>query len=401
MIRGVLAATAIAACVAGCSTLPRNGVPPELMREAVVPGFPDVRGAVGSRSGALQADLARSFAQESAAEFPVGPDGVVHYAHLALSGGGANGAYGAGFLNGWTKSGKRPVFKVVTGVSTGALMAPFAFLGPEYDDALRDFYTTTASRNIFRMLAIVPQLLGGESFADTTPLRGLIGQNVDERLLQAIARAHESGRRLYIGTTDLDSQQFVVWNMGAIAASGRPGALELFRTLMLASASVPVAFPPVYIDVDAGGGRYDEMHVDGAVGARVFFTGGAFSFAAARGAAGRETVREDVFIIHNGQLLPSPSITRRTLRGIASRSFDAAAKSAVVGDLFRIYAITVREQSEFRWVTIPEDVELGGNEVFDPVRMTELYDVGYRAALSGPEWQTVPPGFGSRARAAP
>ncbi len=387
----VITAAVVALWLSACSTLPRNGVPPELMGLATIPGMEDIRAAAGRPSEAMTVDLARSFEQEAAEDFPVGTDGVVRYPHVALSGGGANGAFGAGFINGWTASGTRPVFKIVTGVSTGALMAPFAFLGKEQDEALREFYTTTASRNVFRMLSFIPQLLSGEAFADTAPLRALIKQHVDGELLQKISREHRRGRRLYIGTVDLDSQRLVVWNMGLIAASERPEALELFRKIMLASSSVPVAFPPVFFNVVAGGAPYDEMHVDGAVAARVFYNGGVMSFSAARAGHGRAIGREDVFVIHNGQLLPEPEVTRRSVRSIALRAFDSASKWAVVGDLFRIYAITLREQASFHWVTIPEGVDLVGEEVFDPVKMTELYELGYETARKGPPWSTVPP----------
>jgi predicted acylesterase/phospholipase RssA len=379
--------------VAGCAALPRNGVPPELSGQAVIAGLQDARAIAGRRSAAMADDLALSFEQESPRDFPPGPDGVVHYAHLTLSGGGANGAFGAGFLNGWTSTGTRPTFKVVTGVSTGALMAPFAFLGKGYDDPLREFYTTTASRNIFRMLSIVPQLLGGESFADTAPLQALIAQHVDASLLQSIASAHAAGRRLYVGTVDLDSQNFIVWNMGLIAQSGRPDAVTLFRQVMLASASVPVAFPPVFFDVVAGGRPYDEMHVDGAVGARVFLNGGVFSFGEARERRGARPWHEDVYVIHNGQLLPKAEVTPRSLRGIAMRSFDSAGKSAVVGDLFRIYAATQREGADFHWITIPEGFDIIGTEVFDPAKMAELFRLGYDTARQGPPWSTLPPGM--------
>jgi hypothetical protein len=380
--------------LAGCAILPRNAVPPELIPEAVVPGMPDIRAPAGRPSAAMADDLARSFAQESPADFPVGPDGYVHYAHLALSGGGPNGAFGAGFLNGWTKTGTRPKFKIVTGVSTGALMAPFAMLGPAYDDALREFYTTTASRNIFRLLSILPQLLRGEALADTGPLVALIAQHVDAAFLREIAKAHERGQRLYIGTADLDSQRFVVWNMGHLAASGHPDALDMFRRIMLASASIPVAFPPVFFEVEAGGRRYDEMHVDGSVGTRVFYTGGLFSFRAVSAVAGRGTAREDVYVIHNGQLLPTPEPTTRSIRSIAMRTFESSGKAAAVGDLFRIYAVTRREGAGYRWTTIPGGVEITGDEVFDPVKMTELYEIGYRNATAGPAWWTDPPGLG-------
>ena len=363
------------------------------MAVAVIPGMPDVRAPAGRISDAMTRDLARSFEQESPADFPAGPDGYVHYAHLALSGGGANGAFGAGLLNGWTKVGTRPTFKIVTGVSTGALMAPYAFLGPPYDETLRQFYTTTATRNIFRMLSIVPQLLGGESLADTGPLRATIEQTVSDDFLRAIARAHESGRRLYIGTVDLDSQRFVVWNMGLIATSGQPGALDLFRNVMLASASVPIAFPPVFFDVEAGGRRYDEMHVDGAVAANLFYTGGVFDFVATRAGAGRGKGREDIYVIHNGQLPPVPGATSRSLRSIATRAFELAARSATLGDLFRIWAVAQRDSAGFKWITIPEGVELSGNETFDPEVMARLYEVGFQRALGGPVWNSDPLGI--------
>jgi len=395
VVRAVLVAVALAASLAGCGILPRNPVPLDSMGAASIPGMPDVRAWAGTPSPTMERDFLESFAQESRNDFPVAADGKIHYAHVALSGGGPNGAFGAGFLKGWTQSGQRPVFKIVTGVSTGALMAPFAMLGPQYDEAVREFYTTKSSRNIFRMLSIVPQLLAGESLADTGPLAGIIEDNVDAQFLAAIAAAHNRGQRLYMGTVDLDAQRFVVWNMGLIAERGDRQAVELFRRVMLASSSVPVAFPPVYFDVEVGGRIFDEMHVDGSVATRVFYNGGLFSLAELSAKAGLGPVAEDAYIIHNGQLLPVPEVTPRTLRGIARRSFEAAGKAAIVGDLFRIYAATQREGAGYHWVTIPEEFDLRGNEVFDPVKMSALYDLGYEVARGGPPWRTGPPFFES------
>jgi hypothetical protein len=385
----------VALVLTGCGSLPRNGVPPQLMSEAVIPGMPNVRASAGLPSAVMEQDKALSFEQESVDDFPVNAEGIVLYPHLALSGGGANGAFGAGFLNGWSSTGTRPVFKVVTGVSTGALMAPFAFLGQPGDAALHEFYTTTQSRDIFAIgefVAIVQQLLFGEGIADTSPLVGLLERHVDEAFLQEVARAHLSGRRLYIGTVDLDSQAFIVWNMGLIASSSHPDALSLFRKVMLASASIPIAFSPVFFDVEANGVRYDEMHVDGAVAANVFYGGGLFSSSDLRRKSGREKSREDIFVIHNGQLAPDKATTRRAITSIAWRSFQAASTSAVVGDLFKIYAQSLREGSEYHWITIDENVELTSNETFDPVAMKKLYDIGYAAALAGPVWNRLPPG---------
>lgn len=388
-----LALVGLIAAVAGCGFLPRNAVPPELMSQAAIPRLPDVRAWAGRISPVMERDLAASFDQESPADFPPAADGVVPYAHLALSGGGPNGAFGAGFLNGWSAVGTRPVFKIVSGVSTGALMAPFAFVGPSHDEALRDVYTTTASRNIFRMLSIIPQLLAGESFAYSGPLAALIERHMDAALIARVADGHRGGRRLYVGTVDLDAQRLVVWNMGLIATSGRPEALELFRKVLLASASVPVAFPPVFFDVEVEGRLYDEMHVDGAVAARAFHNGGVFHPFLIRDRAGRGAGRERIYVIHNGQLLPEPKPTPRSLRAIALRVLDSSGKSGMIGDLFRIYAFAREAGASFHWTTIPAGVEIQGDEAFDPVKMAKLFDIGYRTATAGPVWATRPPGF--------
>jgi hypothetical protein len=393
-------APALAACVitaaAGCGTLIRNPVPAELTNEAVVPGLPDVRAWAAHASPAMQADLVLSYKQESRAEFPVGADGRVEYSHLLLSGGGANGAFGSGLLNGWTKTGTRPVFKIVTGVSTGALMAPYAFLGPKYDDALRELYTTTRSQNIFvsgSMLGMISQLFFGEALADTGPLATMIARHVDEAFIREVATAHAQGRRLYIGTVDLDSQRFVVWNMGLIAQATYPDKVGLFRKVMLASASIPVVFPPVFFEVEANGQLYDEMHVDGGVGAMIFFNAGLFSPTIARKTAGSVAGQDRIFAIHNGQLAPPVSTpTPRTVRGISTRVLEAAGRSGVLGDLIRIYTIAQREGAEYRWVTIPNGVSLRGEEFFDPAMMSSLYEFGFKQGLAGGEWNTRLPG---------
>jgi predicted acylesterase/phospholipase RssA len=386
----------VAASATGCGTLIRNPVPAELTTKAIVPGLPDVRGWAAHASRAMQDDLVLSYKQESRADFPVGSDGRVQYSHLLLSGGGANGAFGSGLLNGWTKAGTRPVFKIVTGVSTGALMAPYAFLGPKYDNALRELYTTTRSQNIFvsgSLFGMISQLFFGEALTDTGPLASMIAQHVDEQFVREVAQAHQQGRRLYIGTADLDAQRFVVWNMGLIAQASYPDKVRLFRKIMLASASIPVVFPPVFFDVEAGGRLFDEMHVDGGVAAMVFFNAGLFSPLVARNTIGAAPGYDRIFVIHNGQLAPpAPTPTPRTVRGISSRVLEAAGRSAVIGDLFRIYTIALREGAEYRWVTIPDDVSLRGDEFFDPVLMTSLYELGFKRGLAGGEWNTRLPG---------
>jgi hypothetical protein len=385
----------LVAVLAACGSLPRNPLPPQRSLVAKIPQMPDVRAWAGQPSETMERDLAESFAQESPQDFPRRADGSVRYPHLALSGGGASGAFGAGYLSGWSSTGTRPVFKIVTGVSTGALMAPFAFLGPEYDEALREFYTTTRTHDVFVFGSLLGSLLGGEALADTTPLQSMIERYVDHELLRKVAAAHRQGRRLYIGTTDLDVPRFVVWNMGLIATSGRPEALALFRRVMLASSSIPVAFPPVFFEVELepGGPRYDEMHVDGGVGARVFLNGGVFRGPMVRERGGHGGVGyEDIFVIHNGQLVPIPDPVARSLPAIATRVIESAGRSAAIGDLFRIFSLAQSEGAGFQWITIPDDVATDGSEFFDPEAMRSLYDVGFRLATTGGGWSTLPPG---------
>jgi predicted patatin/cPLA2 family phospholipase len=378
----------------GCAGLARNPVPLADGARATVPGMPDVRAWAGAPSEAMARDFALSFEQERARTFVRRADGRIVYPQLALSGGGPNGAFSAGFLKGWTDSGQRPVFKIVTGVSTGAMIAPFAFLGSSYDDRIEHFYTTTATRDVFSMpRSLLLQVLRGEAVADSAPLAALIAGDLDLSLLQRIAAAHAEGRRLYVGTVDLDAQRFVVWNMGLIAQVGTPQALQLFRDVVLASASVPMAVQPVYFEVDVDGRRYDEMHVDGAVGLRVFYNGGLFRTSVVRQRAMAQSTYEDVYIIHNGQLSPQAEHTDRTLRAIGHRTLRALSLGATSGDLFRIYLQTGAEGAGFHWVTMPDGVELRGDELFDPVRMRELFALGYEMARQGPRWETRPPAY--------
>lgn len=382
----------------GCATLPRNPAPVQSQPLATIPGMPDVRGWAGFPSQALMEDFRLSMRQESARDFPVETGGAVQYPYLALSGGGANGAFGAGFLNGWTTSGKRPVFKMVTGVSTGALMAPFVFIGPLGDEALEHFYTTTSNDDVFVAGSVFMAFMRRDSMADTAPLAGLIAQQVDQELLRKVAAEHKRGRRLYMGTVDLDTRRFVIWNMGRIAEYDNEQALALFRQVMLASASIPVAFPPALFEVELEGRRYDEMHVDGFVGANLFLHVGTFDPTAIIRAHGRGAPHEDIYVIHNGQLTPPASPTERSIGGIASRVFEVSGRAGVLGDLFREYAFAQRNGSDFHWVTVDESVDLPDPADFDPVRMRELYRIGYQAGLAGNAWKVQPPGIGEAAQ---
>jgi len=310
---------------------------------------------------------------------------------LALSGGGENGAFGAGILNGWTASGHRPEFDIVTGISTGALQAPFAFLGPEYDASLTK-YSQITSKDVYkkRPLSTIFQLR--DAVADFTPLKDLIAHLFGQKELKAVAREYSRGRLLFIGTTQLDAQQLVFWNMGAIASSGHPDALDLFRKVMIASASVPVAVPPVYIDVEADGKIYDEMHVDGGMMTQVF--GIKFLKYAAdvwRMAGFKITGR--VFIVRNGRVDPEWAFVEPKLAKIGGRSISTTIKSQGIGDLYRGYVDSIDAGFDFNFIDIPEEFEQRPEEPFDPEYMKALYDYGLKIAIQGLKWNKLPPYF--------
>ncbi|HEG44318.1 MAG TPA: patatin-like phospholipase family protein [Phycisphaerales bacterium] len=381
-------------CMAGCS-LQRNPVPIAQMPNAELISIKKVRTWGGQFSPHFQKDLVESIRQERQGDFPLKPDGSTSYSALAISGGGSNGAFGAGFLCGWTQAGTRPKFKLVTGISTGALIAPFAFLGPEYDKELEKVYTTITKKNIFEVRSIV-SLLWEESFAETDSLKRLIEQNIDQDLMDAIAAEHARGKRLYIGTTNLDAQRFVVWNMGAIANSGHPDAIELFSKVMLASASIPGAFPPVYFDVEAVGKRYDEMHVDGGTIAGVFFHGFTLDLPAARKEVFGDKAPEPggaIYIIRNGKIAANPEQVPRNLVKIIPRALATLTRSQGWGDLYRVYVITKRSQIDFNYVGIPDDDVATSKEAFDQTEMNRLFDLGFEIAKSGYKWHKVPPGL--------
>lgn len=380
--------------ITGCSEIPRNPPPTEKIFDISQNSFQPYRATAGTISQAFMNDLIDSYAQEEEDAFidPKNKSRKV-YPHLVLSGGGPNGAFGAGILAGWSQQ-DRPTFKIVTGVSTGALMSPFAFLGSDYDDELFRFYTTTKSVDIFQLSNPFFRLLFNDSFAETTPLQALIAQDVDLTLLNKIADEHNKGRRLYVATANLDAQSFMVWNMGAIAQNRDQTSLELFRKVMLASASIPVAFPPVMFEVEYEGKQYDELHVDGAVGANMFYSANVFNTVLARELAGVKNASESVYIIHNGQLGAVAHPTSRSIAGIAERTFDSVTKAAAVGDIHRIFATSLRQNYDFGWITIPLTIDLSeAEQLFDPILMRKLYDLGYEISQPSVPWRTLPPGI--------
>lgn len=380
--------------VAACAgSLPREIVPEELAAGAEVAGYEDVRSWGDTKSAALDASLEARLEQLKASGRFASTDGVkpVEVSYLALSGGGGDGAYGAGVLAGWTAAGTRPEFEMVTGVSTGALIAPFAFLGSGYDQPLTEIYTTIETKDI-ASLNVVSGILGGDALADSTPLAAQIARYVDGRLLAEIAHEHDRGRRLFIATTNIDAQRPVIWDMGAIARHGTAESLELFRSVLLASASIPGVFPPVRIKVRAGGKTYEEMHVDGGTINQTFF----LPFDALEKTfvgAGKRRPKLHLYVIRNTKITPEyQPIDDKTL-ALVGRSVSTLIKSQGVGDLYRIYLKARAQHMTFNYGAIPAGFALQAKEPFDKAYMKELFQLGYETGRVGYPWQKLPPGM--------
>lgn len=313
---------------------------------------------------------------------------------LSVSGGGSDGAFGAGLLVGWTASGKRPEFDIVTGVSTGALTAPFAFLGPRYDAALKAVFTEISTKDV-AVAHPLKGLLGGVSLASNAPLARVIAHYVNDEFMKEVAEEHRKGRRLLIGTTNLDAQRPVIWDMGRIASSGHAKSLELFHTVLLASAAIPAVFPPAFIKVSANGDIYDEMHVDGGTTREVFLVPTQFMTKNVDRRLGIRPIRR-AYIIRNGRVAPEWKAVKPRTLSIAGRSISTLIKNQGIGDLYELYEFTKRNGISYNLAYIPGDFPDTSTDAFDQKYMTALFDLGYQLAAEGYQWRKKPPGLGRR-----
>lgn len=393
-MKGWVPAAMAVALLCGCSHPDRlSAVPQTATTRATVPGMEGVRYWVGD-DPAPMAEAAMAALQRERALHPGAA--LLPAKFLAISGGGGDGAFGAGLLVGWTEAGTRPEFKVVTGISTGALTAPFAFLGPSYDDELKAVYTSITATDVFESRPFTAALLD-DAMADTRPLHDFVARYADAEMLAAIAREHRKGRFLLVGTTNLDAHRPVIWDMGAIAASGAPGALELFRDILVASAAIPGAFPPVMIDVEADGVPHQEMHVDGGAASQVFIYPATLNIrelSRHRGAARKRVA----YIIRNARLDSDWAETERQTVSIAGAAISSLIHGQGIGDLYRIYLLAQRDGIDFNLAYIGPEFHAERSSEFDPAYMRALFDYGYRLARNGYPWRKRPPGLERPAR---
>jgi hypothetical protein len=315
---------------------------------AIIPGVPDARFWADSEKDFLKA-------------LPATPG-----PWLALSTGGGDGAFGAGLLNGWSESGKRPAFSVVTGVSTGSLMAPFAFIGSSRDDGLKRAYTEYNAGDIFE------DVKTAESLVDTWPLKRLIAKEVTPELLAQIAEAHKQGRRLFIATTNLDAQRSTIWNMGAIAAKGDEAALKLFRDILAASTAIPGLFPPVLIDVEANGKKTQEMHADGGLAAQVFVAPESMINSSSK----TKIPATQLYLIANNRLTTEFAMTERSLIFVLGHSIAVGVQAMLRMNIDRTAAAAKRDGVPF-YLSYPAlSSAEQGKGAFDTEFMKGLFEQG-------------------------
>lgn len=312
---------------------------------------------------------------------------------LCLSGGGSFGAYSAGVLVGWSERGVRPEFDVVTGISTGALIAPFAFLGPKYDAQLKRFYTELESKDLYKVRPL--RALFSEAFADTAPMAAQIDRILTPAMMADLADAHRRGRRLYVGTTEEEGKQFVVWDLGAMAARNGPGDRELIMKVLLGSAAPAGFFPAAKIEVNVNGVRYVERHVDGGVSQAVFFRPPYISPDDRSDVAARDLAGTKVYVIVAGKLYADPEVIRPWSLAQAGKSVSTLIYAQTRGDLQRLYTVCLLTGMDYYVSAIPQGFPAPVSSAeFKPAVMGGLFDEGRRVIASPDAWRTLPPGVG-------
>ncbi|MHA6728630.1 patatin-like phospholipase family protein [Devosia sp. A369] len=362
----IIAVTLLLAACAG-TMAPRKALTPELTANATIAADQTIR---------YWGDDPDFVATHSSIK--AGGDGIVDY--LTLSGGGINGAYGAGYLVGWTDQGNRPEFEVVTGISVGAMMAPLAFLGPRYDARLQAAFSTLTQQTNMRV-DFLAALFGAPSVLDNKIILTAIRALVDEQVINEVGAAHRKGRRLYIGTTNLDAQRPVIWDIGAIAISNIPNKLELVHRIILASTAVPGVFAPVLLDVEAQGYGFDELHVDGGVTQQVLLMPGGYK-------GGRGT--QKLYVIFNGVVDPTPAtVTKLASLDLLERAVPTLLKYLGRANLEQLANIAARNGIAFRLSAIPGSFPQSESILGDSAWLGQLFEFGFANGKAG-AWQNTP-----------
>ena len=389
---GLAAGGGLASLLPGCASPERGpAVPTGHAGQASVLGLPNERFYPLLSVQPLEAEFIAALGRQRR-NLGLAPDAAMPEVQLlAVSGGGENGAFGAGLLCGWSEQGSRPIFELVTGVSTGALTAPFAFLGSSYDPQLRAVYTQLSPEDVLEKRFITAALLD-DALTDNSPLFKTISRYLNDEMLAGIAKRYDEGRLLLILTANLDAQQPVIWNIGAIAKSGHPKAPDTIRRILLASAAVPGAFPPTMFNVTVNGQPFQEMHVDGGAFAQAFlYPRSVMRLRQARLRRAEKVVPATAYIIRNGRLDPEWSAVERRTMSIAGRAISTMITVSGYNDVLKMYASAQRDNIGFNLAYIGSDFTKELPNPFDQAFMRALFDYGYQRARRGYEWAHEPP----------
>lgn len=373
--------------LSGCASMKRIPAPEDPIAMAEIPGIPGCR-IWGDDAPSDEIERARDARKRIFSDPNFDPKASVSF--LAISGGAQEGAFGAGLLAGWTARGDRPEFKLVTGVSSGSLLAPFAFLGPEYDDSIQEIFSHYSTKDIVNK-RIFSALFRGTSLSDNDQLRAILKTYFTPVEMKKVAAAYAHGRKLYIGSTNLDSARPVLWDIGKIASSGQSGAYDLIIDVILASAAFPGIFPPILFDVEQNGKVYQELHVDGGLTSQVF----AYSMNANVKQVLREIGIEGqvhVYVLRNAPIWPKVSSIKPSTLPILVKTAESLVNSMARMDMHHIYLDALDNNLQFHLAYIPSNFR-EPDEPFDPAYMKELYNLAYEKSKMGYPWEPKPPEF--------
>ncbi len=398
LVRGLVLLVLAEVGVFGCSALPSGGPAPS-------PEVPEVRNQkseirsqkseepnsilLTSDLRPLTSDVPAQAQEGASASLPspqlVPPVGSRPLQMLAVSGGVAGAPFTAGLLVGWSRSGTRPLFDQVTGISSGSLIGTYAFLGPKYDAQMQHLILSMTSADLIKFRPLRCMLFDG-SFGCAKPAEQLIQRAFDDNLIADLRCAYYAeGRRLYVGTMNLETKRLTIWDLGAIASSGRPDANELVRKVLLAAVSWPGAVPPVPFDIEINGHCYREEHCDAGSVAMAMPPLGPLPPCPAG---------SNLYVLASRKLYSDPEPVPKRACSRLKPSMTALFEALTRADISHLYSLCLFSGIRFHLLALPQWYHGGAPSIAHlyPKEAPQLFEMGYQLGVAGPGWRLTPPG---------
>ncbi len=310
---------------------------------------------------------------------------------LVLSGGGQYAAYNAGLLVGWSEQGTRPQFDVITGISSGAIVAVYTFMGKKCDPQLQHFFTTTSNKDIFQYRPI-RELIRSGALANPERLEKMITREISDEYIDALRQEHAAGRRMYIGTMNVATRRIVIWDLGAIACSSRPDANIIIRKVLLAAGSIPGLLPAVKLDVVIDGKHYIEEHCDGGAASQIFLRPGP-GMERPQGVKTDWLKGSNLYALAAGKLYADPLKDNPGFLKRVTGTISAALYALFRAEMMNIYTYCQTSGMKFHMISIPQDFQSPANSMtFEPEEMQKMFALGYSEAIREIRWRKTPPG---------